>query len=327
MDFSQAKVEFDNKYSSEEYIDKSLCSVDGKFIEHIKIKDVNGNPNEEFYKWEFIFSLIQSGKIPSRDYIGAEVYFPKGNIHSAPLKIDSVIFSDISWLDYYRKYRNNPKDVDSLNIVRKLAVGVIEYKRNDKSIEQVFSSQIKASIKEPDNLFVLGIYYDTGRLFLFKKLNDEITRFDNALSFPNSQRILEQYQLEITDPYYAIPSLDNISKILNKGAKVDRSRLHIGDLDIVYTIQDDNMKNALNAIMRVLDSVSLSNEEGYMILIQIIAMKIYDEKQRQDHGGYIQLYCADDEQYIGDISNANLQKFIARMKQLYSEAKIYYNNA
>lgn len=326
MDFSQAKVEFDNKYSSEEYIDKSLCSVDGKFIEHIKIKDVNGNPNEEFYKWEFIFSLIQSGKIPSRDYIGAEVYFPKGNIHSAPLKIDSVIFSDISWLDYYRKYRNNPKDVDSLNIVRKLAVGVIEYKRNDKSIEQVFSSQIKASIKEPDNLFVLGIYYDTGRLFLFKKLNDEITRFDNALSFPNSQRILEQYQLEITDPYYAIPSLDNISKILNKGAKVDRSRLHIGDLDIVYTIQDDNMKNALNAIMRVLDSVSLSNEEGYMILIQIIAMKIYDEKQRQDHGGYIQLYCADDEQYIGDISNANLQKFIARMKQLYSEAKIYYNN-
>lgn len=326
MDFSQAKVEFDNKYSSEEYIDKSLCSVDGKFIEHIKIKDVNGNPNEEFYKWEFIFSLIQSGKIPSRDYIGAEAYFPKGNIHSAPLKIDSVIFSDISWLDYYRKYRNNPKDVDSLNKVRKLAVGVIEYKRNDKSIEQVFSSQIKASIKEPDNLFVLGIYYDTGRLFLFKKLNDEITRFDNALSFPNSQRILEQYQLEITDPYYAIPSLDNISKILNKGAKVDRSRLHIGDLDIVYTIQDDNMKNALNAIMRVLDSVSLSNEEGYMILIQIIAMKIYDEKQRQDHGGYIQLYCADDEQYIGDISNANLQKFIARMKQLYSEAKIYYNN-
>ena len=62
MDFSQAKVEFDNKYSSEKYIDKSLCSVDGKFIEHIKIKDVNGNPNEEFYKWEFIFSLIQSGK-------------------------------------------------------------------------------------------------------------------------------------------------------------------------------------------------------------------------------------------------------------------------
>mgnify|MGYP006963792790 CR=1 FL=1 len=47
--------------------------------------------------------------------------------------------------------------------VRELAIGVIEYKRNDKSIEQVFSSQIRASIKEPENPFVLGIYYDTGR--------------------------------------------------------------------------------------------------------------------------------------------------------------------
>ena len=173
MNFSQAKSDFDNKYLLKDYIDKSLCTVDGKFIEHIKIKDVNGNPNEEFYKWEFIFSLIQSGKIPSRDYIGAEIYFPKGNIHSSPLKIDSVIFSDISWIDYYRKYRANPKDVDSLKKVRELAVGVIEYKRNDKTIEQVFSSQIKASIKESDSPFVLGIYYDTGRLFLFKKISDE----------------------------------------------------------------------------------------------------------------------------------------------------------
>ena len=279
MDFSQAKIKFNKEYMTKDCLTKSLCTVDGKFIDDIKLKDVTGQPNEEFYKWEFIYSLIQSGKIPSRDYIGAEVYFPKGNIHSDPLKIDSVIFSDISWLDYYRKYRANQKDVNSLQKVRELAVGVIEYKRNDKTIEQVFSSQVKAAIKEPDSPFVLGIYYDTGRLFLFKKVNNEITRFDNALSFPNSQRVLEQYQLEITDPYYTIPSLDNISKIINKGAKVDRSKLHIEDLDIVYTIQDENMKNALNSIMRVLDSVSLSNEEGYMILIQLIAMKIYDEKQ------------------------------------------------
>ena len=68
--------------------------------------------------------MIQSGRIPSRDYIGAEIYFPKGNIHSDPIKIDSVVFSDISWIDYYRKYRENPKDVDSLQKVRELAVEV-----------------------------------------------------------------------------------------------------------------------------------------------------------------------------------------------------------
>lgn len=270
--------------------------------------------------------MIQSGRIPSRDYIGAEIYFPKGNIHSDPIKIDSVVFSDISWIDYYRKYRNNPKDVDSLQKVRELAVEVIEYKRNDKSIEQVFSSQVKGAIKEPDSPFVLGVYYDAGRLFLFKRIKDEITRFDNSLSFPTSQRILEQYQLEITDPYYTIPTLENLSKIIHKNEKADRSQLHIEDLDIVYTIQDDNMKNALNSIMRVLDSVSLSNEEGYMILIQLIAMKIYDEKQREDHGGYIQFYINDEECYQGSLNVANVQKYITRMKKLYKEAKVYYNN-
>ena len=265
------------------------------------MRDVHGEKNEEFYKWEFIYSMIQSGRVPSRDYIGAEIYFPKGNIHSAPIKIDSVVFSDISWLDYYRKYRENPADVESLQKVRELAIEVIEYKRNDKTIEQVFSSQVRAAMKEPDSLFVLGIYYETGRLFLFKRIENEITRFNNSLSFPTSQRILEQYQLEITDPYKAIPTLENLSKTIKKDAKTDRGTMRIEDLDIVYTIQDDNMKNALNSIMRVLDSVSLSNEEGYMILIQLIAMKIYDEKQRQEHGGFIQFYINDDEYYKDDL--------------------------
>lgn len=326
MDFSQARNKFNELYQKKELIPKSLCSVDGKFIDNITIKDVNGNPNEEYYKWEFIYSLINSELIPSRDYIGAEIYFPKGNIHSQPIKVDSVIFSDIKWIDYYRKYRDNPKDVDSLLKVRELAVGMIEYKRNDKSIEQVFSSQIRASIKESESPFVLGIYYDTGRLFLFKKIGDEITRFNNALSFPTSQRILERYQLEITDPYYSIPSLDNIEKIIRQDNKNDRSTMRIEDLDIVYTIQDDKMKNALNSIMISMDSVSLNNQEGYMILIQLIAMKIFDEKQRDNHGGYLQFYINNNELYKSTLNDSNVQAFIKRMGNLYSDAKMYYTN-
>lgn len=326
IDFSQARIKFNNEYHSKKYLLKSICTVDGKFIDNIPLKDIHGEPNEEFYKWQFIYSMVNAELIPSRDYIGAEIYFPKGNIHSAPIKIDSVIFSDIKWIDYYRKYRENPKDVDSLQKVRELAVCVIEYKRNDKSIEQVFSSQIRAAIKEPDSPFVLGIYYDTGRLFLFKKIGDEITRFDNNKSFPTSQRILERYQLEITDPYSAIPSLDSISKIINKNEISDRSNMKIEDLDIVYTIHDDNMKNALNSIMRILDSVSLSNQEGYMHLIQLIAMKIYDEKQREKHGGALQFYINDDEFYSGNMNSHNVQNFVNRMKSLYTEAKSYYKN-
>ena len=194
--FSQARINFKQQYSNALILKRSLCTVDGKFISNINLHDVHGEKNEEFYKWEFIYSMIHSGRIPSRDYIGAEIYFPKGNKNSAPIKIDSVVFSDVSWLDYYRRYRENPADVDALQMVRKLAVEVIEYKRNDKTIEQVFSSQVRASIKEPDSPFVLGIYYETGRLFLFKRIGNDITRFNNSLSFPTSQRILEQYQLE-----------------------------------------------------------------------------------------------------------------------------------
>lgn len=169
MDFSQAKIKFDEEYGNKSILPKSLATVDGKFINDIKIKDSNGKPNEEFYKWQFIYSLVNSGKIPSRDYIGAEIYFPKGNIHSDPIKIDSVIFSSKDWIDYYRAYRKDNKNVDALQKFRQLAVGVIEYKRNDKTIEQVFSSQIRASIKEPESSFVLGVYYDEGGCFYLKE--------------------------------------------------------------------------------------------------------------------------------------------------------------
>lgn len=325
MDFSQAKAKFDEEYSSKDTLYKSFVTVDGKFIENIKIKDVKNNPNEEYFKWQFIFALINSEKLPSRDYIGAEIYFPKGNINSAPIKIDSVIFKSIEWIDYYKAYREN-KDVDALQKLRELAIGVIEYKRNDKTIEQVFSSQVKAAIKEPDSDFVLGIYYDTGRLFLFKKLDNEITRFDNTKSFPTSQRILERFQLEITDPYYMIPSLDDMVKILSQGRTRTKNKLKLEDLDTVYTIHDENIKNALNNILRVLDSVSLYNEEGYMHLIQLIAMKIYDEKQRETYGGYLKFYVDEEETYKGSLNDENIQKFVSRMKELYNEAKSYYNN-
>ena len=91
MKFSEAKYKFDNKYKAKSEIEKSLVTVDGKFIERINIKDVKGLPNEEYYKWQFIYSLIYSDLFP-RDYIGTEIYFPKGNISSSPIKIDAVIF-------------------------------------------------------------------------------------------------------------------------------------------------------------------------------------------------------------------------------------------
>ena len=41
-------------------------------------KNKKGEANEEYYKWQFFYSLVHSGLYP-KDYLGCEVYFPKGN--------------------------------------------------------------------------------------------------------------------------------------------------------------------------------------------------------------------------------------------------------
>ena len=82
--FSQARINFKQQYSNAPILKRSLCTVDGKFISNINLHDVHGEKNEEFYKWEFIYSMIHSGRIPSRDYIGAEIWCtPPANTISA----------------------------------------------------------------------------------------------------------------------------------------------------------------------------------------------------------------------------------------------------
>lgn len=324
MNFSDARIKFNEEYKNKNLISKSLVTVDGKFKYNISIKDVYGNPNEEFYKWQFIYSIINSSLYP-RDCIGTEIYFPKGNINSSPIKIDAVIFSSVEWIDYYIKYRED-KNQDALQKLRELAICVIEFKRNDKKIDQVFNSQIKASIKEPDSNFVLGIYYDTGRLFLFKKVDGEITRYDNGKNVPYSQRVLEKFQLEITDAYFLVPSFNDLIKIKNKDLRISKKDLKIEDLDIVYTINDQNIKDSLSFVLKSLDSVSLFNEEGYLILIQLIAIKIFDEKRSDQYGTTLNFYIEDEEYKNTNLANEKLQVFINRIKKLFDDAKVYYKN-
>lgn len=324
MNFSEAKQSFNAEYSTKNTLTKSLVTVDGKFIEDIAIKGVRNKPNEEYYKWEFIYSLIAS-KLYPRDCIGTEIYFPKGNIQSTPIKIDAVIFSSVSWLDYYKKYREQ-NDQDALEELRRLAIVVIEFKREGKTIEKIFSSQIKAAIKEPDSDFVLGVYYDSGRLHLFKKINNEISRYNNSLNIPKSQRILERFQLEITDPYYIIPSHEDLLHIKQSHRVLERDELKVEDLDTIYTITDENIKNSLNLILRTLDSVSLFNEEGYLILIQLIAVKIFDEKQSELHGSTLRFFIKENEVLHNSLAESQVQEFVTRLKGLFGEAKRYYKN-
>ncbi|EMY4487999.1 SAM-dependent DNA methyltransferase [Listeria monocytogenes] len=324
--FAESRLKFRNENMSKSILKRSLVTEDGNFKNDIEIKDVHGEPNEQFYKWEFIFGLIDSG-LYKRDLIGTEIYFPKGNKNSQPIKIDAVIFDDNDWLTLYQEYRVN-KNQDALNELRKKAVVMIEFKReNDKTIDQVFNSQLKATIKESDSRFALGVYYNEGRLYLFKKdQTGIITRYDNSKNFLNSQRILEQYQLELTDPYYMIPSFDELDKKVN-GVNLEKKNLKIEDLDIVDKISDENLRKSLNNILRQLTEDSLFNEEGYMLLIQLLAVKIFDEHESDKYGQVLNFHILPDEEMVGgNISDPKVQLFIDRLKSIFKNAKRQYTN-
>lgn len=327
MNFSEAKRKFDDEYrSSVKNLDTSLCTVDGKFIKNIKLYDVSGNPNEEYYKWQFIYSLVGSELIP-KEYIGTEIYFPKGNIGSQPIKIDAVVFDRLDWIDDYKLYREN-KDQDALQRLRNSAVMLVEFKRdgNTKKIESIFNSQIKATIKETDKENAIGIYYDKGRLYIFKKTGGDITRLDNSKNFLTSQRLLERLQLELPDPYYMIPSFTQLLKLGSEVKSIDVSNRKIEDLDIVYEINNENIKQSLSKILKRLDSLSLTNEAGYLILIQMLAIKIFDEKQAGQHGTPLDFYIKEEEYAFKTLDENSVQDFIQRIDNIYKEAKKYYKN-
>jgi len=83
---------------------KCIVPVNGKVRATAPIRDVHGKPSEEYYKWQFVHSLINSG-LYAPDYIGVEVQFPKGN--TAVLRLDGAIFDSPEWLDHYNSYWTN----------------------------------------------------------------------------------------------------------------------------------------------------------------------------------------------------------------------------
>src|ERR1700752_163872 len=168
--FSVYKQRFDELYGNEEWFDCFL-PVNETFGVRIKIKDIAGKRNEEYYKWQFVYGIVHSGMY-AKDFIGTEVYFPKGNKSSAPIKFDGAIFDDKDWFTHYKSWRS-AKDHNALDWLRKHLIAVLEFKRDDgKNVETVYNQQPKPSIKESERGFCLGVLYDAEKLFVFRKYHN-----------------------------------------------------------------------------------------------------------------------------------------------------------
>jgi|GEM_PF-185717 len=316
--FSEAKAEFDKKHSGATTA-KCIVPVNGKTRDAAPIRDAHGKPSEEYYKWQFVHALINSG-LYARDYIGVEVQFPKGN--SAPLRLDGAIFDSPDWLDRYNAYWKDRRSTD-LEWLNAHLLAIMEFKKNDKEIEKIFNSQVKPAMreKEPANAPVLGIYYGAERLHLFYRRKSLFLRYDEEKNQKGEQSKVGDLSLHLPDPYIFIPSYDDLLKRVNRPSKLDRSKRSIADLDVITTIASVQIKTALSDVLRALDKVNLVDQRGYGIFLQTFALKVFDEKRNEKYPKhYLGFYVTDAEAGFHDLSEKPIQDFIKRMSGLRDDA-------
>lgn len=324
--FVEKKEEFDNSLGKNEKLAASIVPVDGKYISDIRMKNASGERIEEYYKWQFIYALVYSGMY-NKDYIGVEVRFPKGNKTSAPLRVDAVVFDAPEWLDKYNGYwkDNNSSDLDWLN---EHILAVIEFKKGDKDIEKVYNGQVKSAMKqkEPSMEYVLGIYYDTERMYLFHRRNGLYLRYDESKNVKGDDSKIGDLSLQLFDPYAYLPDYNELTARKNRAGDMDRSCRTIEELDTITSRLTISLQDALSNVLRTLDKVGLRSQRGYEILIQTFALKIYDEKHNKKHpADKLKFYITEDEENFHLLREEKIQSFIKRLKEIWVNAENEYS--
>ena len=322
MTFTEAKQEFDSKYENVTEFD---CFIQEHltFNKKTNFKKKNGTKNEQYYKWQFLYAIIQSGLF-AKDYIGTEVHFPKGNKSSAPLKLDGAIFDDITWFDKYKDYHENGNN-ESLEWLREHLIVSLEFKKEDnKNIADVWDKQLKAYLNESRRPFCLAVLYDTERLYLFRKHNNKFLRYSEEFNTKGEDSKTKELDLHLPDPYINIPSFDDVLE-WTEAKTIDRSKRGIKEVDIISGVHSTQINDAMSSILRTMDKVGMVNQKGFEILIQILSLKIYDEKRNEKTASrFLDFYITEEERNFKTLADKPLQAFITRNNDLRDEASGTY---
>lgn len=286
------------------------------------LKKKSGKPNEQYYKWQFLYCYIATG-LCSKDYIGVEVQFPKGNKSSAMIKLDGAIFDDSNWFEHYKNLHTKKDDSkwDELNWLKEHLLCAIEFKKEgSKDVKGVFNSQLKTYMNESSKDVVFGILYDEGRLYLFRSNGKKYLRLSDEYNIENRGK--QEPQFDIPDAYSTMLSFD---KMITYGASIsstnDFSGRSLTDLGIISKTDSKRLNDALYQILHTMDKCGLVNQKGYNILIQLLALKIYDEKHNSTDLRY---YINPDEANYKSIADDSLQDFLERIEQIRIKAKTSY---
>ena len=321
--FESEKIFFNKKHG---FAKEILCFLPvhlsiGKVESNLFKRD--GSHNEQFYKWQFLYSIVSAG-ICSKDYIGVEVEFPKGNKNSAPIKMDAAIFDDKNWFHHYNLLHTKKDDSkwDALNWLKSHLICAIEFKKeNSKDVKGTFNSQLKSYMNESSKDNVFGILYDAGRLYLFKAHGKTYLRLSDEFNVEKKGRFEPSF--DIPDAYVNLLSFDEMINY-DIGAKsiTDYSGRKLSELLVISKTDSKKLNDALYRILHTMDKCGLVNQKGYNILIQLLALKIYDEKH---NGNDLKYYVNADEVDYVNLSDDGIQQFFKRIESLRTKAKTAYS--
>lgn len=320
--FEKLKIEFDNKFGKATSLDCFLPVhlTSGKVETSLFKKD--GTHNEQYYKWQFLNCFVEAGLCP-KEYIGVEIQFPKGNKGAAPIKIDAAIFDDKNWVTHYEALHTKKDDSkwDELDWLKAHLLCAVEFKKEDsKDIKGVFTSQLKAYMNESSRNIVFGILYDAGRLYLFKIVGKTCYRLSDE--FNNESKGKVEMTFDIPDGYRTMLSLDAMLKYDTTTKTIaDYSGRKVDELGTISKTDSKRLNDALYQVLHTMDKCGLVNQRGYNILIQLLALKIYDEKANANN---LQYYINPDEATYKHLSEDGIQKFLKRIEKIRAKAKTQY---
>ena len=135
MNFEKLKEKYNEIHRNDNEINCFLSIHLTKNKKETNLHKVDGSLNEQYYKWQFLNCFVDAG-LCSKDYIGTEVSFPKGNKGSSLIKIDAAIFDDKSWFEHYEALytkKDNSK-WDELNWLKQHLLCAIEFKKKEVKI-------------------------------------------------------------------------------------------------------------------------------------------------------------------------------------------------
>ncbi|HEF0300842.1 TPA: N-6 DNA methylase [Clostridioides difficile] len=321
--FEELKNIYDLQHGKDTEVNCFLPVHLKKNIVEKNLYKVDGTHNEQYFKWQFLNCFVEAG-LCSKDFIGVEVQFPKGNKNSKPIKMDAAIFDDENWFSHYELLHTKKDDSkwDELEWLKDHLVCTIEFKKeNSKDVKGVYSSQVRPSMEQSTKDIVFGILYDEGRLYLFKSNGKKYTRLSDEFNVESKGKINPTF--DIPDAYENLLSFDDMLNYDNNTMIiVNYSGRKLEELGKISKTDSKRLNDALYQILHTMDKCGLVNQKGYNILIQLLALKIYDEKHNSKD---LQYYVNQDEVEFKKLSDDGLQEFLDRIEKIRKSAKTTYS--